>query len=542
MTFDVILQNGEIYDGTGRPSVKADIGLKKGKIAAIDKLETAEAALKLDCTGCAICPGFIDIHSHSDLTLLQNPRAESKIHMGVTCEAIGQCGLGVFPIRPGTEEQLRAVCSFLEAKVPYQWHSAAEYFHALACACPAVNVAPLVGHSALRAYVVGFANRPATTEEIAHMRELLQECLEQGAIGLSMGLAYPLGRFASCEEILGLFQEAGRHNTLVSVHLRDEGIHGIKALEEIIALAQKAQTKGAFKLQIAHLKCSGKQSWGNMPQLLETIEKARDGGLDIAFDVYPYTAGSRHLSGSLPAWMHDGGPEAFLRRLRDPLCRKQLQEEYVAAQHNPQKANPFELNFSDILITDVRSAKNRWAVGLRLDEIARRRQQEPLEAALDLLAEEEGHVNACFFSMCEEDMRLALSHPLGCVATDGLAFAPYGPLSQGRPHPRSYGTYPRLLGKYVREEKLLSLSEAIRKCTAWPASRIGFYNRGQLQEGMWADIVVFDPERIIDTATYTNPHQYPQGLLYVFVNGILTVQGREHTGAAAGRILQRKRD
>ncbi len=537
MTYDLLLTGGEVLDGSGLAARRADVAVRGSAIVAVGALPGAEAKLSLDCRGLVVGPGFIDLHSHSDLTLLQNPLAESKVRMGVTSECTGQCGMGVCPIRPGAEEELRGVCSFIEAEVDYGWLSTAEYLARLREARPSVNVAPLLGQSALRAFAMGFENRPATAAEIATMRAAARDGFAEGARGISLGLAYALGSFASRDELVGLCREAAAHAAEISVHIRNEGVHQLAALEEMIGIAREAAADGPLRLEIDHLKCSGKASWGNMPRVLARIEQARDEGLDIAFDVYPYTAGSRHLSGSLPAWMHDGGNDALVGRLRDPACRQRLREEFDAAQDDPNAANPFELSFADILITDVGSEQNRWVVGLRLDEVAARRNQEPLQAALDLLAEEEGHVSACFFSMNEDDMRLALAHPLGSVATDGLAFAPYGPLSKGRPHPRSYGTYPRLLGKYVREEGLLSLPEAVRKCTSLPASRLGLTDRGLLREGMAADLTVFDPQTIADTATYADPHQYPVGLAHVIVNGMLTVSEGEHTGAGGGMVL-----
>ncbi|MCE5240952.1 D-aminoacylase [bacterium] len=537
MVLDLLLSGGTVIDGSGAQRRPADVGVTGGRVVAVGDLAGAEAKLQLDCAGQVVCPGFIDLHSHSDLTLLQNPRAESKVHMGVTSECNGQCGMGVFPIRPGAEAQLRAICSFIEADVEFCWRTPAEYLEVLRQAQTSVNVAPMLGQSALRAFAMGFANRPATAAEIDAMRAAAREGFAAGAVGISLGLAYALGSFASRDELVGLCREAAAHGAEVSVHTRNEGVRQLPALEEMIGIALEAMEDGPLRLQIDHLKCSGKASWGNMPQALERIEQARDEGLDIAFDVYPYTAGSRHLSGSLPAWMHDGGNDALVGRLRDPECRQRLRDEFEASQRDPGIHNPFELSFADILVTDVGSEANRWAVGLRLSEVAERRRQDPLEATLDLLAEEQAHVSVCLFSMNEDDMKLALAHPLGCVATDGLAFAPYGALAKGRPHPRSYGTYPRLLGHYVREEKLLSLPEAIRKCTSLPASRLALTDRGLLREGYAADITVFDPETIADRATYADPHQYPVGVAHVIVNGALTVTGDKHTGAGAGVVL-----
>lgn len=537
MSFDVLLTGGDVVDGSGAGPRRADVGITDGRIAAIGDLPDAESAGTLDCTGKVVCPGFIDLHSHSDLTLLQNPRAESKVRMGVTSECNGQCGMGVFPVRAGAEQQLRAVCSFIEAAVDFCWTDTAEYLEILRQAHPSVNVAPMMGHSALRAFAMGFENRPAAADEIARMRAAARDGFAQGAVGISLGLAYALGTFAQRDELLGICREVAAHDAEVSVHLRYEGLRELEALDEMIGVAREASDAGRLRLQIDHLKCSGKASWGRMAPVLERIERARDEGLDIAFDVYPYTAGSRHLSGSLPAWMHDGGNEAMVGRLRDPQCRQRLRDEFEASRNDPTIHNPFELAFADILVTDVASDENRYTLGLRLSEVAERRNQDPLEAALDLLAEELGHVSVCLFSMSEDDMRMALAHPLGCVATDGLAFAPYGPLAKGRPHPRSYGTYPRLLGKYVREEKLLSLTEAIRKATSLPASRLGISDRGLLQEGLRADVTVFDPQTIRDTATYADPHQYPEGIMAVIVNGALTVHNGAHTGAGAGMVL-----
>jgi N-acyl-D-amino-acid deacylase len=399
----------------------------------------------------------------------------------------------------------------------------------------------MVGQSALRAWAMGFDNRPASADEIALMVQAAEAAFDAGCVGISLGLAYALGCFASREEIAALCGVAARRGRSVSVHLRYEGARLLEALDEMLQIAREVGESRPLRLQIDHLKCSGPANWGNMPQALERLEQARTERLDVAFDVYPYVAGSRHLSGSLPAWMHDGGNAAMVARLRDSEGRQRLREEYEAWVEGRGGDNPFELHFDALLITDVATAENAWTVGLRLDEIAARRGQEPLEATMDLLAEENGHVSVCVFSISEADMRLALAHPLGCVATDGLAFAPYGSLSRSRPHPRSYGTYPRLLGHYVREEKLLSLPEAIRKCTSLPASRLGLADRGLVREGYAADLVVFDPETIADRATFEDPHQYPVGISAVVVNGQVTVRDEEHTGAQAGRLLLAER-
>lgn len=538
MTFDLILRNGTIIDGSGADGFRGDVAVTNTKIAAIGDLSDAEARETIDCTGQVICPGFIDLHAHSDLTLLTNPRAESKVRMGVTSECNGQCGMGLFPVRAEDLAALRATCSFIDAPTEVCWTTAHEYLTALEAAKPSINVAAMLGQSALRAWAMGFDSRPATEAEIVDMCAAARDGFAEGAIGISLGLAYALGSFASNEEIVALCGEAAAHGKHVSVHTRNEGVWQLEGLKEMIDIARQVTDRGPLRLQIDHLKCSGQSSWGNMPAVLKKIERARDEGLDIAFDVYPYTAGSRHLSGSLPPWMHAGGNEALVERLRNPECRRRLRDDFEASQEGRATENPFELAFSDILVTEVATEENRSAIGKRLDEVADEREQDPLEAALDLIAEENGRVSVCLFSMSEEDMKLALAHPLGCVATDGLAYAPYGELARSKPHPRSYGTFPRLLGRYVREEKLLSLPEAIRKCTSLPASRLAITDRGLLKEGFAADITVFDPEAIIDRADYGDPHQYPVGISLVMVNGLITVQGEDHTGAAAGIILK----
>ena len=537
MTFDLILRNGTIIDGSGTEGFLGDLALAGGKVAAIGDLSEASARQTIDCTGQVICPGFIDLHAHSDLTLLANPKAESKVRMGVTSECNGQCGLGIFPVHAEDIAALRATCSFIEAPTEVCWSTTREYLDALRAAQPAVNVAPMLGQSALRAWAMGFEDRPASTAEIADMCAAARDGFAAGAVGISLGLAYALGSFASHEELVALCGEAAAHGKHVSVHPRSEGVRQLEGLREMIDIAREVSDRGQLRLQIDHLKCSGKASWGNMPQALRKLEEARDEGLDIAFDVYPYTAGSRHLSGSLPGWMHAGGNEALVERLRNPECRQRLREDLVASQQGGAVHNPFELPFSDILVTEVASEKNREAIGKRLDAVAALRGQDPLDATLDLIAEENGRVSVCLFSMSEEDMLLALTHPLGCIATDGLAYAPYGELARAKPHPRCYGTFPRLLGRYVREQQLLTLPEAIRKCTSLPASRLALSHRGLLKEGFAADVTVFDPETIIDRADYSDPHQYPLGIKLVIVNGQITVQGDTHTGAGAGTML-----
>ena len=530
--FDLILTDAIIIDGSGRAPYKGDLAAADGVIVATGNFERATADELIDCNGLSVMPGIVDCHAHSDLTLLADPRGQSKLQMGVTTELNGQCGLGIFPVHPEDYDELRSAVSFIEAGVDWTWESADDYLNVLDRARPAYSAGVMVGHGSLRSYVMGFEGRAASDDELAAMQDALRASLDAGCFGLSFGFEYAPGFFADDREVLALLEVVAERDKLVSVHTRSQRDEFADAIREVAALCVQAQDNsgGTLRLQIDHLKRSGMRSWGTMAELLGLIEGLREGGLDIAYDIYPYIAGSKHLAGSLPRWVHDGGSAAMLERIAQPETRERLRRELAEYQAGERESNPFELDFDRILITDVGSEANASAVGRRLDEVAAERGEEPADAYLNLLIEEDAHVNAVFFSMSEEDMREGLVHPLGAVATDGLAFAPSGPAHIGNPHPRSYGTYPRLLGHYVRDEGLMPVEEAVRKCTAWPAERMGLTDRGRIARNLRADLVVFDQRRIADLATWDQPHQFPRGIEFVFVGGKIAVeQGRQNT-------------
>ncbi len=532
--FDILLSRGRVVDGSGDGSLEADLGIADGRIAAIADLGTAEARERVDCSGKIVAPGFVDLHAHSELTLLVNPAGESKLHQGITTELNGQCGLAPFPVRAEHREEMRSVCTFIDAPVEWTWEGVDGYLSALQAAQPSYNVAVLVGQSALRAWVMGFAARPATGEELRAMCALLADSLEQGAVGLSLGLAYPLGSFADSDEPLALAATCAQHDGLVTVHLRNEGPGLMQSLDEMLGIA--AQT--GCRLQIDHLKTIGQRHWGRAREVLGKVEAAVADGVDVAFDVYPYTAGSRHLYGSLPGWVVDGGIGAMLGRLKQPAVRERLRESLDAWAKGEDAAGGFSLDSANTMITSVQTEANEWCVGKRLDEIAEARGQDPLDAMLDLLIEEAGETSCVMWAMSEDDVREFLKHPLGCIGTDGLAYAPYGPLSKGAPHPRCYGTFARFLGHYVRDAGLLPLPEAVRKCTSLPASRLKLADRGLLREGCRADVVVFDPATIAERSEYGSPHAYPDGIETVVVNGQLAIAAGQTAAARAGMVLR----
>ncbi len=540
--FSLIISQGTIVDGGGGRPFVGDVGIAEGAIAGVGDFERATADEVIEARGLIVAPGIIDCHAHSDLTLLADPRGQSMIQQGVTTQLNGQCGLGVFPVRPEDQEGLATTVSFIAAPVEWTWESAEEYLATLDRVRPAYWSGMMVGHGSLRAYVMGFDSREPTDDELRAMCDTLRACLDAGCFGLSLGFEYAPGFFAQEREVVALLQVIAERQALVSVHTRSQREEFTDAIAEMaemcLAAEEAAGAPGSIRLQIDHLKRSGQRCWGTMDELLGLMENLREGGLDIAFDVYPYIAGSKHLSGSLPAWVHEGGSAAMLERIAQPETRRRLRAELAEFERGERDSNPFELAFDRILITDVGGEGDRDIVGRTVQEVADERGADPADLYLDLLIEAGGHVSAVFFSMHEDDMREALAHPLGAIATDGLAFAPSGPAHLGNPHPRSYGTYPRLFGRYVRDERVLGLEEAVRKCTSWPAERMGLTDRGRIRRGMRADLVIFDPKRITDTATWAEPHQFPRGIEFVLVGGHIAVEaGRQNPERYGGALL-----
>lgn len=525
--FDLVLAGGEIVDGTGAPAYRADVGVSGGRIAAIGDLAAAVAANRLDATGCIVAPGFIDPHTHSDLALLLNPEAHSKIRQGVTTEVIGNCGSSPAPLAGPHAAELRArTGGGPQLQLDWNWRTFGEYLGRLRAERPAVNVVPLVGHVALRVGAMGFAYRPPTPEELARITGLLVEALDAGAFGMSSGLMSPPSSYADTEELVALAQTLHAHDALYLSHIRGEGNTLFRATAEAIEVGERA----GVPVQIAHHKAAFRPNWGRMPYVTRLSEWAVERGVDVQFDVYPYTAGSAGLTQLIPDWAHEGGRQALLDRLRDPTTRSRLRAEILA----------FGREWDRIYVTTVQREASRHLEGKTLAEIAESRQAEPVEALFDVLLEEEGRAGMLHFIMDDGDVEHVLRHPLSMIGSDGSSLRPEGPLGRGKPHPRSYGCFPRVLAHYVRERGVLTLAQAIRKMTGAPAARLGLRQKGLVRWGMDADLVVFDPATVRDVATYGDPHRYPEGIRHVVVNGAVTVRDAAHTGARAGQVLRRQ--
>ena len=537
MSMDTVIVNGKIINGTNSPWFSGDIGIKNGKISRIGKLKPSEASVVVDAKGLIVCPGFIDAHSHTDMILHLNPKTESTIRQGITTMVVGNCGFSLAPVAPAYRNLLeRSLSQFIpqEAAISLTWNTFDEYLKHEEERGMASNIACLVGHGTVRTAVMGYERRSSTPEELEMMKEHVAEAMKAGAVGLSSGLIYPPGMYAETSELVELAKVAADYGGVYASHIRGEGETLIEAVGEALKVGRDA----GIPVQISHHKASGKSSWGHTQKTLEMMENSRAEGVDVTCDQYPYEAGMTSLATLLPPWVHEGGMDSLLQRLKSAEDRSRIVKDIVNGLPG-WMSHVKECGWENIAISSVRSEQNRRLEGKNLVEIAKIRGTEVATALLDLLVEEAGQATMIIFSMDEGDIRRVMTHPYQMIGTDSWAVSTTGIMAEGKPHPRFYGTYPRILGRYVRELEVLSLEEAIRKMTSFPAQRFGLSGRGLLAPGFWADIVVFDPDTIIDKATYENPHQYPEGIVHVLVNGEATISGGENTAAIAGKILRR---
>jgi len=524
--YDLVIKNALVLDGSGRPPFSADLGLRGNCIAVIGKLGNAQTKRVIKADGLCLAPGFIDAHNHTDVQLLVCPTADSLVHQGVTTIVAGNCGSSRFPL---TAEMLAEEQKYLKEEygIEVDWQDLAGFFRRLEACRPAINYATLVGQGTIRAAVVGYDNRPASTGELQKMKELLDSALKQGAIGLSTGLEYSPGSFASTEELVELSRVLKDYTGIYATHMRDEEDQVLEALEEAITIAEKA----GVKLEVSHLKIGYPRNWSKIDALLNKIDEAARRGAKISADVYPYVASSTGLSIFFPLWVREGKKEDFLLRLKNPELEPRLRRAFSEAEANVG-------TWENVLIAAVKTEKNRKLEGLNLKQASELRGTEVFTLVRDLLLEEEGQVSMVCFAMSEENLKKILKHPLTCIGSDGELASTSGPLYRGKPHPRYYGTFPRALVKYVREEPVLKLEEMIRKMTSWPARIFGLNRRGLVKEGYLADLVLFDLQKLDDKATWSNPHQYPEGISYVLVNGQVVLENGQITGCRPGRVLR----
>ncbi len=521
MECDLVIKNGLIYDGTGREPFRADIGVSDGRLACIGTGEIQGREV-IDAEGKAVSPGFIDAHGHSGFSLLADGRAESKVFQGITTEIGGNCGLSVAPLRgeylEARREDLRA------AGIDEEWENLSGYRRLLQQRGISINFATLCGHGNLRGGVLGFREGLPGDKDLREMAELLVSTLREGAIGLSTGLIYPPGIFSDTPELIHIasFLEGKRH--IYTSHIRSEGDGLLEAVEEAGEIGRRA----GVAVHISHLKCWGRSNWGKIDDLIGKIEGFRNQGLLITADRYPYTASSTDLDAILPAWAHEGGRRGLLEKLKEPATRRKM-EAALRKRDNEE--------WSLITISSVSNKERQWMEGKSLFQISEALDKRPEYIVVDLLLEERLMVQAIFFVMSEENLRRIYSLPFVMVGTDS-ASRPIVPEGEtGRPHPRGFATFPRFIGRYARDEGLLSLQEAVRRCTGLVADTFRLKKRGYIREGCFADMIIFDPSSIIDRADYVNPFQPPTGIETVIVNGEVVAEGGEHTGALPGRFI-----
>lgn len=521
----VLIRSGLIYDGSGSEPFVSDICIVEDKITSVGSTSVGFSDSVIDARGLAVSPGFIDTHAHSDFILLADPRAEGKILQGITTEINGNCGMSAAPLYNRAfdkrEDDLK------EFGISERWNSLSEYFVCLERRPITVNVAMLAGHGNLRGSIVGYDNRIPTDSEMNEMSNLLLRTLGEGAIGLSSGLIYPPGLYASTDELVILSRSLKPKSLIYATHLRSEGEFLIEAIHEVLKIGREA----GIKVHVSHIKTSGEPNWHKADRVISLLNEAIGSGIRITCDRYPYTASSTDLDSLLPSWAFEGGNADELKRLQNPEILKKINKEIE------EKIGSTEF-WQKVIVSSVSSEKNGWMEGKSIAEISLRNSSCEIATMISLLVEEKLRVGALFHTMSEDNLRKFLSLPYCMIGSDSSARSFDGPTKTGKPHPRAFGTIPRFLGKYVREEKIMGLPEAISRATSVPALTFDLKGRGQIKEGYFADIVIFDPEKISDAATFGDPFRKPEGIYYVIVNGVPEVAEECLTGMASGRILK----
>jgi dihydroorotase/N-acyl-D-amino-acid deacylase len=529
--FDLVIRNGHIIDGTGSPWYSGDVGIRAGKIAAIGNLAQAKSTRVIDAKGMVVSPGFIDMLGQSELTILVNPHLPSKIFQGITTEITGEGG-SIAPLNDSIIKADRLVYDHF--KITPDWKTLGQYFVRLEKQGMGINLATYVGATQVRRMILGDEDRAPNPAELEQMKKLVREAMLDGAVGVSTSLEYAPAPYASTEELIALAKEASPFGGIYATHLRSEGDAMMAALDEAVRIGREANVP----VEIWHIKIAGKKNFGKMPEIVSYIEKARQSGVDISADTYAYTAWFNSLSAFIPPWAHDGGDAKMIERLKDPTMRDRIRKEMQTP--STRWDNEWdEIEGPDaILLGAVHNPALRPLQGKTIAEIAKLWKKDPIDTIFDLLIQDNAYPSVAVFGMSEPDVTLALLQPWTAVNNDSEGTAPDGLLGEEHPHPRAYGTFPRILRKYVREEKKLKLEDAIRKFSSLAAQRMGLVDRGVLKSGMWADIVVFDPATVRDAATFDNPNQLSVGMEYVLVNGIPVIEAGKATNALPGKVLR----
>lgn len=526
--WDLLISGGIVYDGLGNPGKETDIAIKNDRIVLIgENLDKSKATDVIEASGLAVSPGFIDVHTHTDVELIANPKAESFIRQGITTEISGNCGFSPFPIADAILEEEKERLKG-EYDINLDWRDINGFFRRLEEKGIAHNYATLLGQGSLRGEVIGFNDQPPTENDLLQMKALVEENIKAGALGLSTGLEYAPGSYAETPEIVELCRVVAKHNGIYATHMRDEGDLLLESIDEAITVARQT----GVSLQISHFKIAYPRNWSKIDAALSKIEEANEDGISILADRYPYTAGSTGLSYYFPLWAMQGTTADFIECLKNPDLDSRLRS-YSAEQE--KKLGSWE----KVVICSVFTEKNKPIEGMNILDASEKAGKSPYDFMRDLLIEEDNRVGMITFMMNEVNLQRILAHPLVVIGSDGSAVAPYGILHKGKPHPRFYGSFPRVLGKYAREEGIITLSEAIQKITSFPANKFGLDRRGQIRKDWFADLVIFSPNNVLDQATWTDPHQYPTGIEYVIVNGEIVISEGTHTGALPGTIVKK---
>jgi dihydroorotase/N-acyl-D-amino-acid deacylase len=531
--YDIVIRDGRIVDGTGSPWYAGDIGIRGGRVAAIGNLAGAPARRTIDARGMVVAPGFIDMLGQSELTILVNPHLPSKIYQGITTEITGE-GSSIAPLNDSVTQADRV--TYEHYGVQPTWRTFGEYFARLRKQGMGINLASYVGATQVRRVVLGDGDRAPTAAELERMKALVRDAMRDGAVGLSTSLQYAPAPYATTEELIALAREAAKFGGIYASHIRNEGDSILTALDEAFRIGREA----GIPVEIWHLKAAGKANWGRMPEIVAHIEQARRAGVDVAADTYAYPAWFNSFSAVIPPWAHDGGDKKLVERLKDPAMRARIRKEMETPSDDWNNEWQEVPGPESILVGAVQNPKLVPLQGKNIAEIAKLWNKDPIDTVFDLLIEDEAFTGVAMVGMSEPDVALALQQPWVSICNDSQGTAPDGLLGKEHPHPRAYGTFPRILRKYVREEKKLTLEDAIRKFTALPAQRMRFADRGVLKAGMWADVVVFDPETIHEVATFGNPNQLSEGMRFVLVNGVPVIDEGKMTNALPGKVLDRR--